>query len=130
MPTRILTVDDSETIRLVLLKAFRPYDCVVTEACNGEEGLAAASAEKPDLILLDLSMPVMDGIAMLTELKADPELKTIPVVMLTSEADRENVFHVTKLGVRDYILKPFKEAHLLERIANIIPLQKREAVAS
>src|SRR5262249_314043 len=122
MPVKILTVDDSQTVRLVLQKAFRPYDCIVIEACHGAEGLALAPTEKPDLILLDLSMPVMDGIATLTELKADPDLKTIPVVMLTSESDRENVFHVTKLGVRDYILKPFKESHLLDRIAKIIPL--------
>ena len=129
MPVKILTVDDSPTVRLVLAKAFRPYDCAIAEACNGEEGLAAATREKPDLIILDLCMPIMDGIAMLTELKADPDLKTIPVVMLTAESDRENVFHVTKLGVRDYILKPFREDHVLERIAKIIPLHKREAVA-
>ena len=113
MPVKILTVDDSQTVRLVLLKAFRPYDCVVLEACNGQEGLAVAAAEKPDLIILDLCMPIMDGVAMLTNLRANPDLKTIPVVMLTAESDRENVFHVTKIGVRDYILKPFKEDHLL-----------------
>jgi len=129
MPVKILTVDDSETVRLVLLKAFRPYDCAVYEAVNGEEGLAVAAAEKPDLIILDLCMPVMDGVEMLTKLKADPDLKTIPVVMLTAESDRENVFHVTKLGVRDYILKPFREDHVLERISKIVPLQKREPVA-
>jgi two-component system cell cycle response regulator len=129
MPTKILTVDDSQTVRLVLLKAFRPYDCSVFEAENGEEGLAIAAAEKPDLIILDLCMPVMDGVAMLAQLRADPELNTIPVVMLTAESDRENVFHVTKLGVRDYILKPFREEHVLERVAKIIPLQKREALA-
>ena len=128
MPTKILTVDDSQTIRLVLIKAFRPYDCDVYEACNGVEGLAAASREKPDLILLDLSMPIMDGIDMLSKLKANPDVKEIPVIMLTSESDRENVFHITKLGVRDYILKPFREDHLLERVAKIIPLQKRELV--
>jgi two-component system cell cycle response regulator len=129
MPTKILTVDDSQTVRLVLLKAFRPYDCTVFEAVNGQEGLAIAAAEKPDLIILDLCMPVMDGVAMLTKLRADPELKATPVIMLTAESDRENVFHVTKLGVRDYILKPFREEHLLERVGKIIPLRKKEAVA-
>jgi len=129
MPTKILTVDDSLTVRLVLAKAFRPFDCIVEEACNGEEGLSAAIREKPDLILLDLSMPVMDGVTMLRKLKADPDLQSIPVVMLTAESDRESVFLVTQLGVRDYIQKPFREDHLLERIAKIIPLQKRESVA-
>ena len=126
MPTKILTADDSQTVRLVLLKAFQPYDCVVIEACNGEEGLAAAVREKPDLILLDLSMPVMDGVTMLTKLRADPELKSIPVIMLTAESDCENVVLVTKLKVADYVLKPFREDHLLQRAAKIIPLQKRK----
>ena len=126
MPTKILTVDDSPTIRLVLAKAFRPYDCAVFGACNGLEGLEIAAREKPDLILLDLTMPVMDGIATLTKLRADPELKSIPVIMLTAESDRENVFHITKLGVRDYILKPFNENQLLERAGRIVPLQKKD----
>jgi two-component system cell cycle response regulator len=116
-------------VRLVLGKAFQPYDCELLEACDGKEGLALATREKPDLILLDLFMPVMDGIAMLTRLRADPNLKSIPVVMLTAESDRENIFHVTKLGVSDYILKPFREDHLLQRVAKIIPLRKREVVA-
>jgi two-component system, cell cycle response regulator len=129
MQTKILMVDDSQTIRLVLLKAFQPYDCAVIEARNGEEGLAAAARETPDLILLDLSMPVMDGVTMLKHLRTAPDLKTIPVIMLTAESDRENVFLVTKLGVADYILKPFREDQVLQRVAKIIPLQKREPVA-
>jgi two-component system, cell cycle response regulator len=128
MPTKILTVDDSLTVRLVLAKAFQPYDCELLEACNGQEGLALAAREKPELILLDLCMPVLDGITMLTQLRANPVLKSIPVVILTAESDRESVFHVTKLGVSDYILKPFQEEHLLQRVMKIAPLQKREVV--
>src|SRR5947209_20211464 len=108
MSTKILIVDDSLTVRLVLAKAFQPYDCELIEARNGEEGLAAARREKPDLILLDLCMPVMDGIAMLIALRATPALKSIPVIMLTAESDRQSVFHVTSLGISDYILKPFR----------------------
>ena len=126
MPTKILTVDDSLTVRLVLAKAFQSFDCELIEACNGEEGLDAARREKPDLILLDLSMPVMDGIATLKELRADSTLNSTPVVMLTAESDRESVFQVTKLGVADYILKPFREELLLQRVSKIITLQKRE----
>ncbi len=129
MPTKILTVDDSLTVRLVLAKAFQPYDCELIEACNGKEGLALAAREKPDLILLDLCMPVMDGIAMLTQLRANPVLKSIPVIVLTAESDPQTVFHVTKLGVSDYILKPFQEDHLLQRVTKMMPLQKREVVA-
>lgn len=127
---KILSIDDSRTIRLVVMKAFQPYDCAVFEACNGEEGLAVARRERPDLILLDLSMPVMDGITALTELRADPDLKTIPVVMLTSEADRECVSQITRLGVSDYILKPFAESQFIERISRVIPLEKRKTAAA
>jgi two-component system, cell cycle response regulator len=124
---KILSVDDSRTIRLIVTKAFRPYDAVVIEACNGEEGLATAAREKPDLVILDVTMPVMDGVTMLTNLKANPDLKHIPVIMLTAESGRDNVLHIAKLGVRDYLVKPFKEDQLLEKVGRIISLQKKEA---
>ena len=127
MPTKILSVDDSRTIRLILTKAFRPYDCQVCEATNGEEGLAAASREKPDLIFLDVTMPVMDGVTMLSKLKEDPALKSIPVIMLTAESGRDNVLHIARLGVRDYLVKPFKEEQLLEKAGRIVSLQKKAA---
>lgn len=128
MPIKILSVDDSRTIRLIVARAFRPYDCQVCEASNGEEGLAAAAREKPDLILLDVTMPVMDGVAMLTKLKEDPALRPIPVVMLTAESGRDNVLHIARLGVRDYLVKPFKEQQLLEKAARIVILQKKDTV--
>lgn len=130
MPTKILTVDDSRTIRLIVTKTFRAYDCVVCEACNGEEGLAAAAREKPDLIILDVTMPIMDGVTMLTKLKADPELKAIPVIMLTAESGRDNVLHIAKLGVRDYLVKPFKEDLLLDKAGRVVTLQKKEAAVT
>src|SRR5690349_12840358 len=100
MPAKILTVDDSKTIRMIIAKAFRSFDCEIVEATNGIEGLAAASKERPDLIILDYTMPVMDGYEMLGKLKAEPELRTIPVVMLTAEAGKETVVKIAKLGVR------------------------------
>ena len=127
MPTKILSVDDSRTIRLIVGRALRSYDCVLCEAANGEEGLAAAAREKPNLILLDVTMPVMDGVTMLTKLKEDPTLKGIPVIMLTAESGRENVLHIAKLGVRDYLVKPFKENELIEKAGKIVSLQKKAA---
>ena len=127
MPTKILSVDDSRTIRLIVGRALRSYDCVLCEAANGEEGLAAAAREKPSLILLDVTMPVMDGVTMLTKLKEDPELKAIPVIMLTAESGRDNVLHIARLGVRDYLVKPFKEDQLIEKISRSVTLQKKEA---
>ena len=127
MPTKVLSVDDSRTIRMIVGKAFRPYDCQMVEACNGEEGLATAAREKPDLIILDVTMPVMDGVTMLTKLKEDAVLKTIPVIMLTAESGRDNVLQIAKLGVRDYLVKPFKEDQLIEKAGKIITLQKKAA---
>jgi two-component system cell cycle response regulator len=125
MPTKILSVDDSRTIRLIVTKVFRPYDCQICEATNGEEGLAAAMREKPDVIFLDVTMPVMDGVTMLSKLKEDPALKSIPVIMLTAESGRDNVLHIARLGVRDYLVKPFKEEQLLEKAGRIVTLQKK-----
>lgn len=128
MPIKILTVDDSKTIRLIVAKAFKPFDCEVMEASNGVEGLAVAAKEKPNIIILDLTMPVMDGYEALTKLKSDPDLKSIPVVMLTAESGRDNVLRIAKQGVRDYLVKPFKEELIVERVGRIIDLKPKGTV--
>ena len=127
MPVKILSVDDSRTIRMIVKRTFAPYDAAILEAANGEEGLAVAAAEKPDLIVLDITMPVMDGVTMLTKLKENPDLKGIPVIMLTAESGRENVTFIARLGVRDYLVKPFKDGQLIEKVIRVIPLQKKAA---
>jgi two-component system, cell cycle response regulator len=128
---KILSVDDSKTIRMIVKRTFAPYDVTVVEASNGEEGLAAAAAQQPELIILDITMPVMDGVTMLTKLKETPELKNIPVIMLTAESGRENVAYIAKLGVRDYLVKPFQDVQLIEKVQRIVALQpKAPAVAA
>src|SRR5690606_35338863 len=123
MRYKILTVDDSKTVRIIVKKAFKLYDCEILEAANGVEGLAMAAKEMPDLILLDITMPVMDGVEMLTKLKSDPALKVIPVIMLTAEGGRDNVLKIAKIGVRDYIVKPFKEEVLVQKVGRVIDLK-------
>jgi len=131
MSPKILSIDDSKAVRMIVQRAFRPYDCTICEASNGEEGLAVAANEKPDLILLDITMPVMDGVAMLAALKKNPELKDIPVIMLTAEHGRENVANIVSLGVRDYLVKPFKDEQIVEKAQGVLPLQpKPVAVAA
>jgi two-component system cell cycle response regulator len=125
MGLKILTVDDSRTIRLIVSKAFKSFDCEVLEAQNGVEGLAVATKEKPDIIILDITMPIMDGYETLTKLKSDPELKGIPVIMLTAEAGKDNVLRIAKLGVRDYLIKPFKEEVVIERVGRVIDLKPK-----
>jgi two-component system cell cycle response regulator len=125
MGLKILTVDDSRTIRLIVSKAFKSFDCEVLEAQNGVEGLAVATKEKPDIIILDITTPIMDGYETLTKLKSDPELKGIPVIMLTAEAGKDNVLRIAKLGVRDYLIKPFKEEVVIERVGRVIDLKPK-----
>jgi|SRR5580658_3268915 two-component system cell cycle response regulator len=127
MPIKVLSVDDSRTIRMIVTRAFMPYDCQIIEAANGEEGLAAAARERPDLILLDITMPVMDGVAMLGKLKESDTLKHLPVIMLTAESDRDNVLRIAKMGVNDYLAKPFRDEQLIEKAARAVQLQRKAA---
>jgi two-component system cell cycle response regulator len=126
---KILSVDDSRMIHTLINKGFAPYDVQMVFANNGAEGLEVAAREQPDVILLDVTMPVMDGVECLGKLKADPALKDIPVVMLTAEAGKENVLKIAKMGVRDYIVKPFTEANLIDRVSRLVTLKPKGAAA-
>jgi len=126
MSLKVLSVDDSKTIRMIVKKAFKPYDCEIIEAENGVEGLAAANKERPDLIVLDITMPVMSGVEMLEKLKAEPALRDIPVIMLTAESGKDNVLKIVKMGVKDYIVKPFKGEQLINRVEKIVTLEPRK----
>lgn len=126
MIPKILTVDDSKTIRMILARLFRPFACELHEAGNGEEGLAVAGHEKPSLIILDYNMPVMDGVTMLRLLREDEDLKKTPVIMLTADSSTEIISTVARFGVRDYITKPFNEDQLLGKASRLINLERRQ----
>ena len=123
---RILCIEDEpemiDLIRLILeRKGFE-----VLGAVGGEEGLEAIRREKPDLILLDLMMPDVDGWEVYRQMKADDELKDIPVVVVTAKAqsiDKVLGLHIAK--VDDYVTKPFGPSDLLESVERI--LQKQQA---
>jgi CheY-like chemotaxis protein len=125
MNPKILSVDDSKTVRTALVRHFRPYACELLEAANGKEGLVTAAREKPDLIFLDYNMPVMDGVTMLRRLRENPDLRRTPVIMVTSESGAEKIATVARLGVRDYITKPVAKDVLLAKAARVIPLVAR-----
>ena len=125
MTPRILSIDDSKTIRLLLARLFRPFACELLEAANGEEGLVVAARAHPDLVLLDYNMPVMDGLAMLRKMREDPGLKRTPVIMLTADSGLQSLATVARLGVRDYVTKPFREEELLGKVGRIISLIPR-----
>ena len=125
MSLKVLTVDDSKTIRMIVKKAFKSFDCEIVEAENGQEGLDAAGREKPDLIILDITMPVMTGVEMLEKLKSDAGLKNIPVIMLTAESGKDNVMQIVKMGVQNYMVKPFKGEQLIERVRSVVELKEK-----
>jgi two-component system cell cycle response regulator len=120
---KILSIDDSRMIHTLIKRAFSSYKVEMVFASNGQEGLTVAAREMPDIILLDVTMPVMDGIECLTKLKADAQLRAVPVIMLTAETGKENVLKIARMGVRDYIVKPFTEIGLIDRVSRVVDLK-------
>jgi CheY-like chemotaxis protein len=119
---QILAIDDAKAVRIIVQNVLQPYACDVHEATNGFTGLFAMERTSPDLILLDVSMPTMDGVEMLTMIKGHAELKKIPVIMLTSPSDHKVFAAITALGVNSTVMKPFKPETLLQKILEILPL--------
>jgi two-component system cell cycle response regulator len=120
MAAKILTIDDSKTMRSIIKKQITTLGYDALEAADGAEGLQVAAAAKPDLILLDVTMPVMDGRQALVKLRQQPETQKIPVIMVTAEAAKATVVEIIKAGVSDYIVKPFSEEVLGEKIKKIL----------
>ena len=117
---KILVIDDEDIIHDIVsfMLNSRGYNTICVS--NGELGLTKARNEHPDLILLDIMMPGLDGHKVCARLKADKDTKRIPVIMLTGESDREAVVKAREIGANDYVVKPFTLSILLERIEKIL----------
>jgi len=102
---KILIVEDEEALKMSLRRKFTGEGFEIVEASDGEEGLKVAEAEKPDLILLDIVMPVMDGMTMLKKLRQKKFGQDMPVVLLTNLADTDEVNQAMELNVFDYLVK-------------------------
>jgi len=105
MKYKVLLVDDELAKRTAVAESLRDEGLHVFEASDGQAGLATALAEKPDMILLDIVMPIMDGLEMLTKLREDQWGKEAYVALFTSYADPDKVAKALKLGAYDYLLK-------------------------
>jgi len=116
---KILIADDETSIRLTVGRLLE-NDYVVLEATNGEEAVEIAKGQKPDLILMDLIMPKMDGYAACSQIKADEETKGIPVVILTAVGHELNKKFATEMGADGYITKPFSIQGLIEVITPLL----------
>ncbi len=114
---KILVVDDSPTQLKLILAPLQSEKYETITAHDGEEGLAKAFAEKPDLVVLDVVMPKMDGFQTCRKMKLADELKHIPVIMLTSKNQKTDEFWGKKQGANEYLTKPFADQDLLDAVA-------------
>ncbi|APZ43014.1 response regulator [Acidihalobacter ferrooxydans] len=114
---RILAVDDFSTMRRIVRNLLRELGFNnVEEAENGQEALQKLRSKPFDFVVSDWNMPVMQGIDLLREIRSDPQLKSIPVLMVTAEAKRDNILEAAKAGVNGYIVKPFTAETLKEKL--------------
>ena len=125
MRPKILAVDDSKGVRNLVNGVLFPFDCDVSEASNGYNALFMMEKALPDLIILDINMPVMGGVQMLTMLKSKPELQAIPVIMLASPTDHPVMDKIKQLGVNSVLMKPFNKASLLEIVQSVLVLKEK-----
>ncbi len=123
MAKKVLVVDDEpHIVRLVEVNLQRAgYD--VVKAMDGVEALEQVKKEIPDMIVLDVMMPRMDGFTVLKHLKADPETQEIPVIMLTAKAQDADIFQGWQSGVDSYLTKPFNPMELLTFVKRIFESQ-------
>jgi two-component system cell cycle response regulator DivK len=117
----ILVVEDQEDNRQIVRDLLTATDYEVIEAENGEEALAAVAKQRPDLILMDIQLPVMDGYEATRRIKADPALAAIPVIAVTSYALSGDEEKARAAGCDDFVPKPFSPRQLLAKIRQYLP---------
>ncbi len=117
---KILVVDDMVTMRKIVRNILKQLGFANTdEAENGEEGLQKLRGGSYNFVVSDWNMPVMTGIEMLRAIRADEKLKSIPVLMVTAEAQQSNLIEAVQAGVSNYIVKPFTAETMQEKIGKI-----------
>ena len=117
--TKVLVVDDDPVIVRLLKVNFEMEGYEVATAADGEEGLAAARADRPDIVVSDIMMPKLDGLALAAALKTDPALAGVPVILLSAKAQHADIDAGLEVA-DDYVTKPFDPLELLERVAALL----------
>lgn len=120
---RILLVEDHEMNRDAISRLLLRRGFSVATACDGEEGVLKCRAERPDLVLMDLGLPVMDGFEATKRIKADPSTCAIPVIALTARAMTSDRDAALAAGCADYDTKPVDLPRLLEKIRRLLPAE-------
>jgi two-component system chemotaxis response regulator CheY len=117
---KILVVDDMSTMRRIVKNILKQIGFNnLEEAENGQDALAKLHADTYGFVVSDWNMPIMMGIDLLRAIRADEKLKTIPVLMVTAEAQKENLMEAVKAGVSNYVVKPFTAETMQEKINKI-----------
>ena len=116
MTTCILVVEDQEDNRQILRDLLNSADYEIIEAEDGEEALAAVAKRRPDLILMDIQLPILDGYEATRRIKADPALRSIPIIALTSYALSGDEAKARAAGCDDYVAKPYSPRQLLSKV--------------
>jgi phosphate regulon transcriptional regulator PhoB len=120
MPSRVLIVEDEPDIRELVVHHLKREGYQVSAAASGEEALRQVQAAPPDLVLLDLMMPAMDGLEVCRRLRQDPATATLPIVMLTAKGDEVDRVLGLEIGADDYVVKPFSPKELLARVRAVL----------
>ena len=123
MESDVLVVDDSAAIRKILTRVLRQTGMAIQtihEAGDGQEALALMAQHRIDLVLSDINMPKMDGLQLLGSLKASPQWRSIPVVMITTEGGEAKVGEAVRLGAAGYVRKPFTADQIKEKLVGIL----------
>ena len=121
MSNKILVVEDQEDNRRIVRDLLTTTDYEVMEAENGEEALAAVARQRPDLILMDIQLPIMDGYEATRRIKADPALRSIPIIAVTSYALSGDEEKARAAGCDDFVPKPYSPRQLLAKIRKFLP---------
>ncbi len=117
----ILLIEDDEFLRSLIGKKLSSEGFSISMAVNGEDGFRKAGEVKPDMVLLDLILPVMDGFDVLSKLKGDEATKSIPVIVLSNLDQKEEIDKALKLGAMDYIIKAqFTPDEIINKVKNIL----------
>ena len=117
---KVLIVDDEPFNVDYLQQRLEDCDYHLLTAFNGREALEKIESQQPDLILLDLIMPVLDGFAVLAQVKADPVLRDIPIIISSAEKDSRSVVKGIKQGAEDYLTKPIDEVLLIQKLKEFL----------
>jgi two-component system OmpR family response regulator len=120
MPHRILVVDDDPHIRQVLVFALGRAGMEATEAADGEEALDSIGKLRPDLVVLDIGMPRLDGLELCRRLRANPATEALPILFLSSRTDEVDRVVGIEIGGDDYVVKPFSPREVVARIGAIL----------